>query len=321
MIRLSTFAASYALDWLIGDPQWLPHPVRVIGSSIDTAERAARTIGSGRRFELTAGSVIAIVIPAASHAITRTVVRRAHSRHRLMGFMVEAWLASSSLATRDLLDEATQVLRALDDEDIDCARLRLARIVGRDTGNLDESEICRAIIETLAESLCDGIVAPLFYLTLGGAPLAMAYKAVNTLDSMIGHRDQRYLYLGRAAARLDDAANWLPARVAAMLICAAAATDTGARSSLQACHTWRRDGSLHASPNAGQVESAMAGALGVCLGGENTYDGERISSPNLGSEFGRPDRAAARRAIKIVATTSLLGFGLALLFLRGRRDD
>lgn len=320
-MRLSTFAASYALDWLVGDPQWLPHPVRVIGSSIGASERAARTIGSGKRFELAAGSVIAIGIPAASHAITWIIVRRAHGSQRFAGFIVEAWLASSCLATRNLLDETMQVLRAIEDGNIDRARMRLARIVGRDTDHLDESEICRAVIETLAESLCDGIIAPLFYLALGGAPLAMAYKAVNTLDSMIGHRDQQYLYFGRAAARLDDAANWLPARATALLICAAAATDMGARSSLQACQTWRRDGALHASPNAGQVESAMAGALGVRLGGENTYDGERISSPRLGNEFAHPDRAAARRAVKIVATASLLGFGLALLFLKGHRND
>lgn len=320
-MRLSTFAASYALDWLIGDPQWLPHPVRVIGATIGAAEHAARTIGSGKDFELAAGSVIAISIPVASHAITRTIVRHACGRHRFVGLIVEVWLASSCLATRDLLNEAMHVLSALDEGHIDRARLCLARIVGRDTDGLDESEICRAVIETLAESLCDGVTAPLFYLALGGAPLAMAYKAVNTLDSMIGHRDQQYLYFGRTAARLDDAANWLPARVAAFLICAAAMTDAGACSSLQAHETWRRDGSLHASPNAGQVESAMAGALGVCLGGENTYDGERISSPYLGNEFARPDRAVARRAVKIVATASLLGFGLALLFLRGRRDD
>lgn len=319
-MRVSTFAASYALDWLIGDPQWLPHPVRVIGSSVGAAERIARSIGSGKDFELAAGSVIAAGIPAASHAITRTLIERARGCHRYVRFIIEAWLASSCLATRDMLDEAMHVLRTLDEGDIEHARLRLARIVGRDTDCLDEYEICRAVIETLAESLCDGIIAPLFYLALGGAPLAVAYKAVNTLDSMIGHRDQRYLYFGRAAARLDDAASWLPARAAALLICTAAMTDASARSSLQGLQTWRRDGSLHASPNAGQVESAMAGVLGVCLGGDNTYAGELISSPRLGSEFAHPDRATARRAIKIVAIASLLGFGLALLFLRGRND-
>lgn len=318
MMRSSVIAASYALDWIVGDPEWLPHPVRVMGWSVDAAERAIRRFGSGKHFELAAGGLVGVSIPIAAFAVTAAIIRKASRHDRTFGAVVGIWLSSTCLATRELLHEAARILGLLDAGDVSHARLRLARIVGRDTGTLDESEICRAVIETLAESLCDGIVAPLFYLALGGAPLAMAYKAVNTLDSMIGHRDEQHVYFGRVAARLDDAANWIPARVSALLICIAAEALT-ASCGFEAGRIWLRDGSQHASPNAGQVEAAMAGALSVRLGGENHYGGERIVSPHLGREFHKPDRVAAARGLKLVATASLLGFAAAWLFTRGNR--
>jgi adenosylcobinamide-phosphate synthase len=319
-MKTSVFAASYAIDWLIGDPEWLPHPVRAIGWSVDRAERAARRVGSGRRFELVAGGIVATVIPIAAMTVTCALLRRTYRWNRATGAVVEIVLGSMCIATRNLMDEAGQVLDAIEGDDILRARARLARIVGRDTASLDEPEICRAVIETLAESLCDGIIAPLFYLAIGGAPLAIAYKAVNTLDSMIGHRDERYLYFGRVAARLDDVANWVPARIGALLLCVVAAglcLQDGPR----ALKTWRRDGSRHASPNAGQVEGAMAGALRVRLGGVNHYQSEQVSTPHLGGEFPAPDRKAARRAMKIVAAASILGFAAAVLLLRRGRND
>lgn len=185
MTQPSVLLAAYALDWLVGDPEWLPHPVRLIGWSISRAERTLRSHGSGRYFDLAAGGFVAVAVPAAAMLASRAVLRETQRRHRLLGILTEVWFASTCLATRNLLDEAARVLCALDAGDICLARLRLARIVGRDTATLDEPEICRAVIETLAESLCDGVIAPLFYLALGGVPLAMAYKAVNTLDSMI----------------------------------------------------------------------------------------------------------------------------------------
>lgn len=318
MMRSSVIAASYALDWAIGDPDWLPHPVRVMGWAIQRVELVLRRCGSGRHFELAAGGFVGTSMPVAAFAITAAIIRRASRHHRAFGAAVEVWLSSTCLATRDLLDEAAQVFHSLDAGDVCYARLRLARIVGRDTESLDKSEICRAVIETLAESLCDGIVAPLLYLAIGGAPLAMAYKAVNTLDSMIGHRDERYFYFGRVAARMDDAANWMPARISALLICIAAEA-MNANRGLEAGRTWLRDGSQHASPNAGQAEAAIAGALGVRLGGENRYQGERIVCPHLGGEFPKADRNAAGRALKLVATASLLAFTAAWLFTRRNR--
>src|SRR5579863_4141554 len=225
--------------------------------------------------------------------------------------MWQALLAWTALATRSLLEEACAVIRALEADDLDLARQRLARIVGRDTAHLDATEISRAVIETLAESACDGIVAPLFWLAIGGVPCAMAYKAVNTLDSMIGHRDPPYLYFGRFAARLDDGVNFIPARLTAMGIVTAAR--------FHGLRIWLRDGNKHASPNAGQSEAAMAGALGVRLGGANTYDGVLHHAPVLNAEGRPPSVKDARTALTLVAAVSGIACGLALLFLARRR--
>jgi adenosylcobinamide-phosphate synthase len=235
--------------------------------------------------------------------------------------VLETVLAWTTLATRDLLVEARCVLDALDAGDLAHARRRLARIVGRDTAALDEAEIARAVIETVAESACDGIVAPLAWLAVGGVPAACAYKAANTLDSMIGHPEPPYRDFGRAAARLDDVANYVPARLTAVCIVAAAfLLGYDARSAWQ---VWRRDGGKHASPNAGQSEAAMAGALGVRLGGVNTYDGQPKRGPLMGAEGRTPARTDARRALRLAATASGLACGAALLYSawRGRQAE
>lgn len=319
MKRNSLLLASYALDWLIGDPEWMPHPVRGMGWTIATGERILRKLGSGKHWELASGGLLAASVPLVSALAARRVIRAANIRQHSLGQVIEVWLAGTCLATRNLLDEAAEVMRALNVGDLMLARRRVARIVGRDTQFLTEPEICRAVIETLAESFSDGIIAPLFYLALGGVPTGIAYKAVNTLDSMIGHRSAKYLWFGRAAARFDDVANWIPARISAMLICIAASLVCGPSSGFRAACVWLRDGSLHNSPNAGQVESAMAGALAVRLGGSNYYDGERIESPNLGKEFHEPHRGATSRALRLVVVASLLGVALAWLLTGGHR--
>jgi adenosylcobinamide-phosphate synthase len=226
-------------------------------------------------------------------------------------------IAWSALATRSLLDEARGVIKALEAGDLRKARNRVARIVGRDTNHLNESEIATAVIETLAESACDGIVAPLFWMAAGGLPCAMAYKAINTLDSMIGHPEPPYRYFGRFAARLDDVVNIVPSRLTALAIVAAAAiTNCHARRSFD---IWRRDGSRHASPNAGQSEASMAGALGVCLGGARSYDGEPYEAPLLYAE-GRPASVAdARTAMSLVAIVSGLACAATLAVIATRR--
>jgi adenosylcobinamide-phosphate synthase len=324
MTRRQMIVAAYVLDCVLGDPEWFPHPVRLIGRACTTGEALLRGLGEDvggdlqqrARYELVAGTALTAGIVVGSYYATERVIRWTRALDQRVGSGLEMLLAWTCLAARSLDQEAKSVIDALEagseHGDLEAARTRLARIVGRDTKDLDESEICRAVIETVAESASDGIVAPLFYMGLGGVPLAMAYKAVNTLDSMIGHADGRYFYFGKAAARLDDVANFVPARLTALAIAGVAGVrDAGAAQ--RALSVWNRDGYKHKSPNAGQPESAMAGALGVRLGGENLYAGEVIRAPRLGAEFPSAGAPQAKSAVRIVAGVALVGVFAALL--------
>jgi adenosylcobinamide-phosphate synthase len=279
-----------------------------MGISTQLAESWLRRPQQTPRQQLLAGAALTAGIVGGSYVATAKAIEWAERIG--CGMTVEILLAWTCLASRSLIDESLAVIHSLDQPAF--ARQRLARNVGRDTQALSNTEVHRALIETLAESACDGIVSPLLYLALGGVPLAMAFKAINTLDSMIGHADERYFYFGKAAARLDDAANYLPARVTAFAIMLAAGVGrkTSSRSSLR---TWYRDRGKHKSPNAGQPESAIAGALQVRLGGENTYQGERIASPLLGAEFEPPKAHHARQALRLVTAVSFLGAAVAIL--------
>lgn len=292
-------AAAYGLDLLLGDPEWFPHPVRGFGAMIRVGEGLLRRLGADPATELLAGA-----------ALTCSVVSMAWAMGRPRNAAWQVLLAWTSLATRSLLDEASAVIRALEAHDLALARTRVARIVGRDTAHLDSSGISRAVIETLAESACDGIVAPLFWLAVGGVPFAMSYKAINTLDSMIGHPEPPYRYFGRFAARLDDAASFIPARLTALGILSA--------STFQGFDIWLSYRNKHASPNAAQSESAMAGALGVQLGGPRSYDGLPHAAPLLNADGRKPSVHDARAALSIVAIVSVLAFGAALLTVAWR---
>ncbi len=322
MIRRSVLASAWLLDWIAGDPEWLPHPVRLMGATITGGERLlCRPTDSDTR-KLVTGGALSVTLVAATYAVTRTILTLARRRGPVVGGAAEILLAWTCLASRSLHNEASAVLRALENDDLPLAREKLARIVGRDTLLLNEAGISRALIETLAESSCDGVVAPLFYLALGGVPLGMAFKAVSTLDSMIGHTDERYLYFGRVAARLDDVTNYLPARLTALVITAAAGSPARMAASAR---IWLRDGAHHRSPNAGRSEAAMAGALTVRLGGASTYRGELVETPLLGAEFQQPSAAHAARALRlasivsVISAVSLLGFLTALGFVPNLR--
>lgn len=311
MNRSLLLPAVYLADQIAGDPEWLPHPVRLMGWAITKGEALLRRPDQRDESELLAGAALTVTTVSVSYFLTRLIITAAHRRSKLLGWLMQIALGWTCLAARNLHDEASGVLAALDAGDISLARRRLARIVGRDTNNLDTYEISRAVIETVAESASDGVVAPIFYMSLGGVPLAMAYKSVNTLDSMIGHAGNRYFYFGKTAARLDDAANFIPARLTSLAIVAASGL-----SKANACDAWKiwlRDGSRHKSPNAGQPESAMAGALGVRLGGGNYYDGEFIPAEHIGEEFPAPQPHHARQAIRIVSIVTLLSLGAGVL--------
>lgn len=297
---------AYALDLVAGDPEWFPHPVRWFGFLTSVGERCLRPLSRGPNRELLAGAILTGSIASIGWALGRP-----------KNATWQVLLAWTALATHSLLAEACAVIRALEAGNLDLARQRVGRIVGRDTAHLDETEISRAVIETLAESACDGIVAPLFWLAAGGVSCAMSYKAINTLDSMIGHPEPPYRYFGRAAAGLDDLANLIPARLTALGIVGAAKIQR--LDARRAWKIWRRDGNKHASPNAGQSEAAMAGALGVRLGGVNSYDGHPHDAPLLYAEARPASVRSARTAMSLVAIVSGLAFGAALLIVAGRR--
>ena len=254
---------AFLLDLATGDPRWLPHPVVLMGKLIAHAESAVRT-GTARH-DFLAGMALSLFVIALSFITAWAVVALLRFLPFWLLFVCSAALASTTLATRGLLDAVKRIEAPLTAGNVAAARRKLSHIVGRETSNLNQDSVIRATLESLAESTCDGIVAPLFYLFLGGIPLAMVYKAINTLDSMIGYRNERYFYFGKFAARLDDAANFIPARLAAffMVVVAPAARLNAARA-LRAA--WR-DHANHLSPNAGYPEAALAGAFGIRLGG------------------------------------------------------
>jgi adenosylcobinamide-phosphate synthase len=284
-----------ALDLLLGDPRWLPHPVRAFGWLAARLERLWRA----SRLSLKAAGVFFFVsaVGAAVLIVSATVI-----------YIARPWISIywifSLLAIRDLDVEAARVIAPLRRKDIECARHMLSRIVGRDTAALDEPEILRATIETIAENLCDGVIAPLFYLALGGPVAMAAYKAMNTLDSMVGYRNERYREFGWASAHMDDLANWIPARLSALLIwiCALVAGCDPRRS----IAITLRDARSQPSPNAGYPEAAVAGALGVRLGGLNYYQGVASRKPYLGDARRSLDLSAYRKTRVLLYGSSLL---------------
>lgn len=273
----------FVIDLLLGDPAWMPHPVVFMGRCISVLEKSLRRIfPKTPKGELAGGVILAAVLPLGTLTFTGLCVWGLGLVHPVLGFALQALWCWQALAAKGLRQESENVRRALDTGTLDDARKAVSRIVGRDTAALSREGVIRAAVETVAENFSDGVVAPMFWMLIGGAPLALAYKAVNTMDSMVGYKNDRYLYFGRAAAKLDDAANWLPSRLAALLLVAAALL-TG-QNAKRAFAIWRRDRRKHASPNSAQTESAMAGALGVRLAGPASYFGKVHQKPWIGDD-------------------------------------
>lgn len=313
------FAAAYTLDWLLGDPAWLPHPVRWIGRMIGGGEQLLRPCVRTPRGELAGGLVLTVGTVGTCGAGSWCLLVLLERWSPGLAWLVSLYFAMTTLATRSLLDEAHAVYCLLASRALPLARQQVARIVGRDTQALEAPEVVRAAVETLAESASDGIIAPMLYLALGGVPAALAYKAINTLDSMIGHRGVPYEYFGKCAARLDDAANFLPARLTGLLFVLAAGVLR-----LDFRSAWRmmwRDGAKHQSVNAGYPEAAMAGALGVRLGGINYYDGEPHAGCSLGDASRPLDVPVLGDALRLTVCVSVLMFlsCLGVLWLLWRR--
>ncbi|MCG0278712.1 MAG: adenosylcobinamide-phosphate synthase CbiB, partial [Thermanaeromonas sp.] len=257
-VSLEVFLLALLLDVIIGDPRWLIHPTQVMGLGIVTLERLLWPWATTPRLKYLAGMIIEVIIVGLSWLMTKVLITLAYKIGWLWGYFLSAWLLSTTIAARGLCLTAWEIASCLSRGDLPAARRKVAMLVSRDTERMEEKEVARATIESVAENTSDGILAPLLYALVGGVPLAMAYRAINTLDSMLGYRNERYLYFGRAAARVDDFANFIPARLTGVFFCLAALLVGG-----KAGEAWRvlwRDGSRHPSPNSGYPEAAMAGA-------------------------------------------------------------
>lgn len=304
----------FVIDLLLGDPAWMPHPVVFMGRCISALEKLLRRIfPKTPKGELAGGVILAAVLPLGTLAFTGLCVWGLGLVHPVLGFALQVLWCWQALAAKGLRQESENVRRALDTGTLDDARKAVSRIVGRDTAALSREGVIRAAVETVAENFSDGVVAPMFWMLIGGAPLALAYKAVNTMDSMVGYKNDRYLYFGRAAAKLDDAANWLPSRLAALLLVAAAPL-TG-QNAKRAFAIWRRDRRKHASPNSAQTESAMAGALGVRLAGPASYFGKVHQKPWIGDDTRPIEPQDITRAGRMLYA----GSALALVLFCGAR--
>jgi adenosylcobinamide-phosphate synthase len=341
MTEPTVLTLAYILDLAIGDPQWLPHPVRVMGWGIEKVENflkrkiqsTEQRAQSTETREKLAGVLLVTIIVGLTYWIFYfiNILLISHFSFLIsyLSLLLLVYLTSTIFATSELIKSAQKVIAALKADHIDNARKNLTFIVGRDTAQLNRKDILKATIETLAENTSDGIIAPLFYFVIGGLPLAMTYKAVNTLDSMVGYKNERYRNFGWAAAKLDDIANYMPARITGVLIVISTFLITilknpvhASRITLHALRIMLRDGRNHLSPNSGIPEAAMAGALRVRLGGPSFYEGILVEKPYIGEECQNseqrtqiPDRIylkASEKAITITKITSLLGLCVAL---------
>ena len=312
MMTVWAVLGGFVLDALFGDPAWLPHPVVYMGKAISRLEKFLRPrLPKTPQGELLGGAIVAFCLPVGTFLLTGLVCWGAARLHPLLGLAVQMFWCGQALAARGLVQESTNVYKELKKPDLPGARKAVSRIVGRDTAELTAEGVTKAAVETVAENASDGVIAPLLYMLIGGAPLALTYKAINTMDSMLGYKNEKYLYFGRVPAKLDDVANYIPSRLAGLLwVAAAALTGNSARG---AWKIWRRDRRRHASPNSAQTESACAGALGVQLAGPAYYFGEYYAKPTIGDVLRpiEPEDILRANQMMYVASSFALAWGCA----------
>ncbi len=306
-------AVAYFLDLASGDPSWLPHPVRWIGRLITRVENLLHNDSASPAVMRVSGFALWAIVIAVVVCAAKMLISLSSFAAPLFGDLALIWLAYTTLATRSLHQESSRVAAALRINDLPLARTRLSLIVSRETSQLDEAAIVRALVETVSENISDGIVAPLFYLAIFGPVGALAYKAINTMDSMLGYKNERYRYFGSFAARADDVANLIPARICGWLVVGASALmRMDWRSSAR---VMMRDASKMNSPNAGYPEAAAAGALGVQLGGTNFYFGQPVAKPLLGDPVEPMTLEAYSRMIRLMYLSSAMAFFMAVCFM------
>ena len=318
MISLGACTAGFVLDFIFGDPSWLYHPVRIIGKGIELGERILRKLFREKHLVL-AGAVLWVIIAGVSFLIPLGLLFLAQKLHPGVRFALETFWCFQILAGRSLCRESGKVYDRLQEDDLPGARRAVSMIVGRDTESLTGEGVTKAAVETVAENTSDGVTAPLIYMMIGGAPLGFLYKAVNTMDSMLGYKNDRYLYFGRIPAGMDDIFNYIPARITALAMIAAAYL-TGLDGK-NAWRIYRRDRKKHASPNAAQTESVCAGALRVQLAGDAVYFGKLYKKELIGDRLRPIEPRDIKRAQRLMYVTALLllllcgGMKAALIFL------
>ncbi|MGO9377580.1 MAG: adenosylcobinamide-phosphate synthase CbiB [Dissulfurispiraceae bacterium] len=333
MTDILILIAAFCVDLAVGDPRGLPHPVKFIGKGISVMEHFIRRFAKTKERAKVGGVILAFsiitVVFLLTLALNKLILKGLMAGHffAVVGIIAAVALTETTIAVKDLLDSAKNVISAVKAGTTDEARQNLSMIVGRDTALLTDKGILKATIETLAENLSDGIVAPLFYFAVGGLPVAMTYKAVNTLDSMVGYKNKQYIDLGWASARLDDIANFLPARIAGGLIVLSvwvyrlsSRTRRSLATASGAFAVMLQDGQNHESPNSGIPEAAMAGGLGVMLGGPSTYGGILVEKPYIGKEVNTDYLVAAEHTLVIILIASFLGLmvSIAMTFIRSQ---
>jgi adenosylcobinamide-phosphate synthase len=321
------FTAAYFLDLLLGDPEWLYHPVRAIGAFIQGLERLLRLFadrfvrkGFQPKVEKFLGIILALATICGTFGAVWLILELARRVCPIVFHLVNCYILYTALATRCLVDEALKVQKLLKNGDLPRARQRVGMLVGRETDRLSNHEIIRAVVETTAENTVDGVISPMIYAAVGSllgiaAPLAYAFKAVSTLDSMVGYKNERYLNFGWASAKLDDAANFLPARLSGLLIPVAAWVS--GKNFLRSFKVMLRDRRNHASPNCAYPEAAVAGALGIQLGGSNVYFGQLVYKPTIGDALHPMEIVNITETVKLMLVTSLLTMAICIAGLLG----
>ena len=315
--HIIAFFLGFLLDLLFGDPYWLPHPIRLIGSLIARVEKCFLEKNKDRneKKELWQGIYMVIIVLFSTMTVTTLILCLTYYINCYLGIAVETIMTYQILATKCLKVESMKVYHCLKDKTLPEARKAVSMIVGRDTDCLDGRGVAKAAIETVAENTSDGVIAPMLYTALGGPILGFLYKAVNTMDSMIGYKNEKYLYFGRTAAKLDDVVNFLPARISAYLMIAASFIGGKCFSGKRAYYIYKRDNRNHASPNSAQTESVCAGALGIQLAGDASYFGKIVKKPYIGDNVRAVEYEDIKRVNLLMYLTAWLSEIICLLVL------
>lgn len=310
-LAIAALGVAYLLDLIIGDPRWLPHPVRALGLLINVLEKAARRIfGSGPGLKL-GGAIVVLIAAGGAALFTYCVLKTAYQANFIIGVIVEVYVLFSVFAGGDLCHHLSRVDKDLEQPGLQKARASVALLVSRDTANLDESGISRAALESLFENSADGLIGPLFFAALGGPVLAVFYKGVSTLDSMIGYRTENYKELGYFAAKTDDILNYIPARLTALIIILAGILQGSGKEGWKAL---MQDYNKHASPNSAWPEAAAAGVLGLRFGGADTFNGAAVERPVINAAGDLPLRKDIQRGLLLFRRVSILSAIVLIVF-------